>query len=381
MEGIVTITGPTAAGKTEVLHMFENNNRKYKIFPKYTDRPPRPNDDESVICVDVIPSDCDIRYQQYGHTYAFSSQALEDYFKQGYIPVVVINDARTLEDLQKRFGDDVKSYFVHRKKPSLLDIKKISQERNITDPDEIRRRYEQALEIYGMYINQINLFDSIILNTGDLEDTEKIVRQLADESINLQGRLGVNEDAKLYIVGGNAGSGKDLLIREATSVGLEQAPKNTSRRRNSNDGPEMICQGDEGFDLQECDITYENYGDRYGVKTRPIMDGLRKGKSQLAVVSDRGAINELKRVFGKHALSIYVHSDITPEEYLKMIGNNADPEYIRKRMEQFGRAHTTYAGNMGIYDRVFIDAGNDRDLLAQLRNTIDPHNRNIDLLR
>src|ERR1039458_8100197 len=123
---------------------------------------------------------------------------------------------------------------------------------------------------------------------------------------------------RLIAVVGSPGSGKDILVRAVNDMGSQHAqivPKHTSRDRRSDDGREMICPGDPGFGLDRCDIVYENYGTKYGVRTSRVWRGLRSGVSQVLVVSNCDALNRLREKFGELLVVVYVHSQVRPEDY------------------------------------------------------------------
>lgn len=242
MFDIITITGPSDSGKSEILKLISSIDDSYVIIPKYTTRGRRKDDDGSIITVDKLPDNCDYRYTQCGEWYGFSSETIFDYACKGKKPLIVVNDEATLKKLHTRYGDNVKSYFVHRGKPSLNKLISICNSRGVTDPDIINARYDVAQNIYNMYTNNIQLFDSIILNIGSIAETKRIVEQVVSEDRKGTKRHLGKQGNKIYVIAGNAGSGKDLIVRAANKIGCKMIPKHTSRFRNPNDGDEMICQ-------------------------------------------------------------------------------------------------------------------------------------------
>ena len=66
MFNIITITGPSGSGKSEILKLISSIDDSYVIIPKYTTRGRRKDDDGSIITVDKLPDNCDYRYTQYG---------------------------------------------------------------------------------------------------------------------------------------------------------------------------------------------------------------------------------------------------------------------------------------------------------------------------
>ena len=368
MPNIVTITGPSGSGKSVILKMIEEVNSNYHILPKYTTRAKRKDDDDSIINVDKLPEDCDYRYIQYGEEYGFSSEQIYNCLANGKKPVIIVNDKKVLELLHMKYGNSIRSYFVHRGKPNIKRLIEINNARGITDPDVINERFAVAKGIYGMYTDEIQLFNSIILNTGTLDETKQIVQKLFREHATESQRNQISGGNKIFIVAGNPGSGKDYIAKAAEKIGCVQVKKHTSRIRNPNDGSEMVCSDDSEFDLMGCDLKYKNYGEtEYGIKTDDIWKNLIFGtKSQVLVCSDIETIKQLKSKFGENVFSLYVHSDITPAEYFVQEAEAAsDNDYIKQRIKGFKNAHRDYANNINLYDRCLIYADDQRELLHQ----------------
>lgn len=379
MPNITTLTGPSGSGKSEIINMIINANKekKYKIIPKYTTRLPREEDGEEIRCVDKLPIGCDMVYGQYGKEYGFATKHIADCFKRGYNPVLIVNNTEVLKKLQCMFGKNVNSYFIHRKKPSLEGFKEIAQKRNAFDEEDVEKRYEVASKIYKIYTDDVKIFDSIILNIGTLDQTRNIVNQLVSDTTNTATRDSNLKSNRIFIIAGNPGSGKDIVIKQANKLGAREVSKHTSRTRNEDDGSEMVCFGDEGFDLEGCDFKYTNFDTEYGIKTDEIWDNLMTETSQIVVVSNIEAIKELKRIFGDFAVPMYVHSDITPEEYRKEIQEFAKPEYIEARIENFQQAHEQYSLNPTLFERTLIYANDERELIQQTKNIIESYKPNM----
>lgn len=368
MFNLITLTGPSGSGKSAILKMMTSIDEDYFVVPKYTTRARRKDDDDSIINVDKLPDDCDYRYFQYGDEYGFQSQAIYDCIKRGKKPIAIVNNEQTLRKLHKSFGENVKSYFIHRGKPSLMKLISICNSRGVTDPKVIQSRFEVANNIYKIYTDNIRLFDSIILNIGDLSETRKIVEQILKDERTSSERHSVSQGNKIFVVAGNASSGKDLIARAANKVGCKIVPKHASRLRNPNDGEEIICIGDEDYNLDACDLKYtNNEGTVYGIEQdRILRNYVFSNENQLLVCSDIGTINKLKSLFGKAVVPLYVHSDITPEEYMQLESKEgSDNDYIQKRLVGFKDAHIDYTNNVCLYDRCLIYAEDQRELLLQ----------------
>jgi len=175
---------------------------------------------------------------------------------------------------------------------------------------------------------------------------------------------------RLFVIVGAPGSGKDLLIRAVNQLGTLHAgivPKHTSRARRGDDSEEMICPGHSNHDLDGCDIRYKNYGDEYGIKSAEIWEGLRKGNSQVAVVSNLDAIKELQQIFGEFMVLVYVHSKMDAEEYQReAVKYGGDAGYVKRRVAEYQHAFYFYLRHFLAFNHVLIYAGLDEDLYDQI---------------
>lgn len=200
MGHIITLTGAAHCGKSEISKMFMDCAGKYFApirIEKYTTRKRRKND-EDVKCVDKIPKECDLVYEQYGVRYGLELEELYEYLEHGHTPIIVINDIRAVEDLKSVFGSLVISLFLYRRPAVYEEFYMEEKERaseNITNEDikrNARTRYEKAQAIYRIYIENIQLFDRVILNVFQLETTRiqvnHIVRSLEKESSGLESK-------------------------------------------------------------------------------------------------------------------------------------------------------------------------------------------------
>lgn len=186
MAHIITLTGTAHCGKSLIGGIFmkyEDEYFKPIRVAKYTTRKPRAND-EDVECVPKIPRECDLVYEQYGVRYGIQLEELYSYLEEGKTPIIVINDVRAVEDLKSVFGSLVRSIFLYRRPAVYEEFYEEEKERadGKTDDEDIeknaRTRYEKAQAIYRIYIENIHLFDKVILNAFSIEDTEQQVEHI-----------------------------------------------------------------------------------------------------------------------------------------------------------------------------------------------------------
>ena len=193
MANIITLTGASRCGKSFIRNLFlEAKNEVFNpiLFIKETTRPARANDDD-VIHRDRISEKCDFVYEQYGVRYGFSFDELYDHLQKGESPIVVVNDIRAVEDLRVAVGEQVVSLFIYRQPPKLQDfideeLKRLKDKNNESDREKAIKaahvRMEKAVAIHRIYIENIYLFDNVILNiTNEVEKTRQQVLHIVEK--------------------------------------------------------------------------------------------------------------------------------------------------------------------------------------------------------
>ena len=263
---IITLTGPSGCGKSTVMERIMDLGQSLTqeglyfepySLPKYVTRPMRRKEikDEiegkfiDVISVDTIPEDCELKYQTYGKQYAIRLKDIRELVDKGKSPVVVINDVRVVEELKREFPNQVLALFLFREIPKKGSFEKEAKKRGGGAAKESEDRLNKATAIYRTYIENIGIFNRVILNVGNekTEDYAKIqienlVRSILCGELDLVSKRDGNP--KLFIIAGHAKSGKDEIIKAVNDMGRLQASiirKYTSRRQDSDDGNEMIC--------------------------------------------------------------------------------------------------------------------------------------------
>ena len=305
---IIALTGASGCGKTYITEriveygiQLQKNGIAFqpKRHWKYTTRPYRdselidmaqiPKKEIDVKSVKAIPSDCEFRYRTYGDEYGFRKKDLQDYLGKGESPIIVVNDVKVIGELKKEFSDQVLSLFLFKEIiPDIETHKKTGQLRGGVSENEVHTRFQKAVELYRVFIENISQFDRVILNVPyegikengeSFEDIAKIQAEGVIWGV-IEGKIPLNKEIvqkpKLFIVSGNAQSGKDDILRSVKNEGKLQADiliKHTSRREENGDEGEIICQlrPDQGLikryeneynaDMTQldADYTFENY--------------------------------------------------------------------------------------------------------------------------
>lgn len=303
---IVTVTGPSQSGKSLVLNKIGQltnllKKENYNFVPcrvvKETTRSLRVEEMKSiergeiidVKHVDQISNECDLVYQTYGIRYGLSTSYLRQLLEEGKTPYVVVNDIRAVEELKKVFPGKVLSLFLFRKIPDLLDFQNEAIVRGNVKENEIKDRYEKAISIYRMYIENIALFDRVILNAIEYDDNtlNNLGQNIIDKQLinifkgvfsgkiklRLNSSILHSNTPKTFVIAGNSASGKDQLVRAIQNLGKLQAdiiPKYTVRIQEKDDENEMICR------LKPNEDLIKKYDEEYKQELFEIENALKK---------------------------------------------------------------------------------------------------------
>jgi guanylate kinase len=174
---------------------------------------------------------------------------------------------------------------------------------------------------------------------------------------------------KIFVICGTPGSGKDILIKAINDLGKHHAiivPKHTTRKRRTDDGNEMICSDDKNYDMSACEIVYDNYEDKYGINVSQIWAAMLEKSSQVLVVSNIEAINSLKKIFSTNLIFVYVHSEMSADDFGKSQKSEKVDAYTEKRLKKYRDAFEIFLRNYNFFKHVLIYSGSQEDLIDQI---------------
>jgi len=192
MASVIVLTGPSQCGKSTIIDMFlksQSEDFNPILIPKYITRPKRDNDGSDVIAGGV-PSSCDLVYEQYGERYGLHFDTLYDALMENKCPIVIINDIKVLQDVKTALGSQALLVYMYRNPPVLQKF--INEERarftsgTINEEKIIKTattRFNKANTIYRIYIENIYLFDKVILNVDSLENSKRQINRIVEQII------------------------------------------------------------------------------------------------------------------------------------------------------------------------------------------------------
>ena len=313
-------------------------------------------------------------YMNYDNYYGFAKEDIDHYLANGKNVVIIVNDIAVTRDLKNLYGENCFTCYIHRANPKNKDIfMQIAKQRGDTI-ESAEKRYQKAIKDFDRYTNNISLYDYTLLNTehgyNKLLSMLQNLDTIDSQKMRQEKAIKQSPSPKIYVFIGNPGSGKDNaleIIRVQSLLHSIIMPKHTTRKRKEDDGEEMICPEDELFNMNSCDLRYNNYGSTYGINTQKLDERLKDGISSSLIVSNAEAIKKLQAKYTDDLVTIYIHG-LSKEEYKIQQKDHLEDDYVKERLEKYEQADELYYNNWLDFNHVIIDNGDATDLKLQLDN-------------
>lgn len=312
-----------------------------------------------------------IAYVNYDNYYGFSVEEINTFIQHGRNVVVIVNDLSVVKDLKNIYKEKCLAIYIHRALPKSEEkFMEIARQRGDNEKSA-KKRYQKSLKDFERYTNNIALYDHTVLNTENgIEKVSKMMEELnSGDFKKVQKREEKKQGkAKIYVYAGSPGSGKDEALETIRVQGILHSiilPKHTTRLREEKDGEEMICAGDDMYNMDECDIQYESFGETYGIITKELKERLEDGISSSVVISNLKAIKKLKEIFPDEVVTIYMQG-LSKEEYIEKNKDCLDNKYVQKRIAEYEKADKLYYEQWLDFNHIIIDNGDLLDLKAQI---------------
>lgn len=312
--------------------------------------------------------------------YGFYEKGINNNVENGKDCILICNDTRTIQDLKNIYRENCTSYYVHRAHPKNKDIfMEIAMERGDT-PESAENRYQKAIKDFDRYTNNVTLYDHVLLNT---ENGIQRIEQMSKDMISKKEKKPKPKGPKIYVFIGNTGSGKDKALKTIEVHGMLHSiilPKYATRKRNENDGDEIICPEDENFDINSCDLQYTKHGTTYGIKTYELQERLNDGISSSLVLSDSKSLEKLEKLFPGQIVTIFVHG-LSKKEYAIQEKKHLNEEYVKKRLQDYDKDTEFYYNYFLDFDHVLINNGDSADMKLQIDTIMEYYEKDRDDLQ
>lgn len=122
----------------------------------------------------VLDPGCDVVYEHYTRRYGFRISNIVSAVASNKHVVIIVNEIRAIRELRNLFGPLIVPIFVYRS--ARIDTTALMESRGSTDEREADRRKRKAVVILRRYMENIELYRHVILNTT--EDASDLCAQM-----------------------------------------------------------------------------------------------------------------------------------------------------------------------------------------------------------
>jgi|GEM_PF-3739066 len=420
------VSGASGSGKTTLVDLIIDECEGVVQVPKYSERASRGPHDDTKHVEEVGSEEYDITYVLNDYYYGIKTWEIEAQINEGKDAFIILSDFKMIRRLKERFPDNSSSIYVSSAVDPLT-LQRVMAERhaNEIDPtteqsialrknfyklqcsaqldrwstvlegmsdllqewndvvphaESARIRSEKIRSFHLRYIDQLTLFDYVILNHSQgnpkdmLRQGKKIFENRAERDTPSK------KEPVLFVVAAASGAGKGLLMETTGRLigpkrigivrkqALREAKVNDRR-----DGLEALgVDGtfSSGFDFDwtfhKSEKNDGHNGTRYAINTKAVKVGLAEGITQI-VVSNIGIFPRFREVFGEQVVFIYLHSTRPESEVRAYQLQNCDTqEEAEKRIQEIREVHDSYMNNIWQFHHVLLNTSYKEDLFDQM---------------
>jgi len=348
---------------------------KSAVALKYSTRPERKGEFDDIIHVEQInDEEYTFVYPMNNYIYGIKAMEIMELLRQGYNTFIILSDLRVVEEVKQFFGSLVVSLYIYR---NLSDthLKKILEERNkacgIDQENDVsfaKQRQTRLNRLYLMqrqYVDNITLFDHIILNTRKSQDMLQQVTNLIegyDKGI-------VQKDMKgpvIFLISAASGSGKRTLMSAMGDLGrrsISVVRKATTRSIHDDDGPEIYHVNE--IDRNKFDINYVFQDTEYGIETAKMWQTLSQSRPQI-LITNMQQFQKFREKFGPLVVCVYLHSTRTKQQLLEWQTSKHGKEKSSIKVAHLDYIHQDYIDNIAKFQHVLLNTLEKEDFWEQM---------------
>lgn len=172
---VIIISGGSFTGKDDLVNaMIQIEPTKIIAYQKGTTRPKKIGDKDELLHLNALSDVYDIQYQKNDHDYGISVKEIWEKLSEEKIVIIVLSDLSSIMRLKQEFFGICTAIYLHAN----LDKDEIKIEKSRLSASEFNKRKRSASDLRSAYINNMNLFDHVLLNTSEPED-------LYDQAFNI----------------------------------------------------------------------------------------------------------------------------------------------------------------------------------------------------
>lgn len=371
------ISGASGSGKTLLLSLIDKQkNFKMVVAPKYSTRLRRKNDFDDIVHVDEInDEDYTFVYPMNNFVYGIKANEITKLLLNDYNIFIILSDLRVVQEVKQFFGSLAVSLYIYRNlTPSQLSkiLKKRNEEKGDDFGDQIsfmREKQTRLNRLYLMqrqYVDNITIFDHVILNTSNSTDMLEQVNNIVsgyNKGIIRKGMRG----PVIFLIAAASGSGKRTLMSAMYNLGrkrIEVVKKATTRKIHDDDGPEIYHV--DRIDPELLDINYTFHDTEYGINTKLIWDNLSSGKPQI-VITNIDQFSKFKKKFDPLVVCIYLHATRTRKQlYEWQLKRHGDKEKAKLKVNEIKEIHCSYIKYICEFQHILLNTLEIEDFWDQM---------------
>lgn len=375
---IYILAGGPGAGKTELLNLIKNKSSLNSISPpKYSNRNPRDRNDD-VIRTDSKEFDKEeftFVYSMNNNIYGFKAVDIINCLREKKNVFIILSDIRVIEEFKKFFGVYVSVIYIFRNMNEkeltrILNKRKEKKINNLvqeSEDTEKKIRMNRLYLIQRQYVENIALFDHVILNRKNkkmemYKQLKNIVLSFSQGNINPRPKGPV-----IFMIAAASGAGKRTLIQAMYSLGkrsIKVIQKATDRPAQDDDGREIIP--DVKIDKKIYDINYIFNSNTYGINSIDIWQNVALGQPQI-VITNMDEFTQFTNIFGNAAVGVYLHATRTQEEILDLQTKKLkSKEKALAKVAKMEEIHQGYIKNIHLFKHVLLNTIEKEDLWEQM---------------
>lgn len=423
MGKLIIFTGASGSGKTTLRNRLLET-RDIKMAEKFSEREHRGEGDDIIHVDDINAARVDLIYELNGFKYGINLRKIAGELRDDENLGIVISDVRVVREIKRRLGKQAEAYYIAapidseellkihtRRNIDLLDdmppeeqeeiTRLIASEKALGEPDakrlrelmgdstvlpEFKEREKNISRLYRDYVDNMDLFDNVILNYDSIGDMVEQARTLLGHNIN---RVQTKSPI-IFMLMAAQGAGKGTLletISEKRLPNVEVVEKAATRHGKPKDNIDrIIAVGPEGkipygYSWQ---WTFHNRGDnvgtKYGVSTNKMRQDMKEGKN-LILVSNMRELDNAVSLFGiNHVVPVYLFPALTKEErslYKDSSARDLTGETLR--VAETIDVFREFLSRRKVIRNVILNTTDSEDLFNQFKNIYERYTRTIDM--
>jgi guanylate kinase len=166
---IIIIAAGSFSGKDDLVNaMIHIEPNKVSAYQKGTTRPKKSGDKDELKHYNdkVLPVSYDIVYEKNGYKYGISTKDIWKELSYEKIILLVLSDLESIKQMKKKFNQICSVVYLHAN----IDKEELEKARTELSEGEFYKREKSISELHTTYVDNMGVFDHVLLNTSESED-------------------------------------------------------------------------------------------------------------------------------------------------------------------------------------------------------------------